>query len=380
MPPKKPERLSLQRAASLLSVDQVTTSSTCSARYRDDSLEDRLRQSQMWKSTGDGLNDCNFSDTLSSYSSASSRKVAKRRLEMSSRRESSPLPLRNSSHSDARSTQSYELVEDSKSLQDDLNSTLQEDEHHTCRGMPSVCENRVSTFWNEAKSRDVNSSPSNTGSSAASYHTASSGESPFSSNERCQNEGISRKGPSYNHQQYNSNCHQARSPISNTLQTSPNKLNSSISSTESNLLSNTRKRVVDNQMPSDITLVHAEPTYGYFQYKQPGNSTSPTRHRNQPSSGQTLSYRHNSQKLLGHTNHLSSKVSSSPSDRSNTPSKSKDLYSNGQYSNSVYQTFSSLKRHNGKVENGMGPSTPLTPRSNSSMKIKYQQSGDDEWC
>lgn len=435
-PPKKPERLSLQRTTSLLSVDQVISSSRCLERIDKPFQDEQLTNAHMWKSTGNGLNRDHF-DAISTFTSpaisSGTCTTLKLRAEFVPRRESSPLPKCISSKKSKilfdSSNCGFNIPNDNKIHGTQMNLTMMKESIPKDRVKDSFDKSHNSRqpllgSWSPDERQD-SSSPYLT-TSSSSYHTPSSGGSPCGSSTgriitghesnhlegNTTSESPDQSTPSCSPDNVNNYSNSSITPT-NTPKTSPAKLSdvSSVSNAQSHM------GCVNecNLSLADITLVHAEPMYGYLPLKQTNQSNVNSRKHHQNIS---LSSMHNIQKNYNNLtrgfnttkfdslgaqpegrvapNHSNCRLNlGSVAAKENSPVNSYSYCDGG---DEKYEAFSSLKRYIGK-NNGSGnnlrngttvrnsnsagstaPSTPITPRSNSALKICNSQFGEEDWC
>lgn len=406
LPPKKPERLSLQRATSLLSVDQVVSSSRSQRNTIEPTHEEQPNSSQLWKSTGNGLNSEHIESLPSFPSSLKTGHFvsSKFRSEFVPRRESSPLPTnmnssRRNTYSD-RLNEKCQYPDDGRIHAREVNLIIRDDsslkESFDYNNEKESNRYPISCSWTPLDRRD-SSSPCLT-TSSSSYHTPSSGGSPCGSGGRPVTlhetspleETFNCSGPdsSSNH---TTNISTSSTTPTNTPISSPLKM-ADVSNLQSPFVNTINKGI-----KSDYTLVHAEPTYGYLPFKQ--NNQFGGNFRNMKNNI-SLSSKHNiqknyntaikQQKYEAFTSRNESPITSSncAEKYSHSGSQAKENYpvKSYIYGNELspkFQTYSSLKRQTGKVVNDLGyqaPSTPMTPRSNSALKVRGSMNGEEDWC
>ncbi|XP_047737543.1 uncharacterized protein LOC108667826 isoform X2 [Hyalella azteca] len=400
VPPKKPERLSLHRATSLLSVDQVIASSSRSLKRRGN--EERMRSASAWKSIGDGLNgdyvetDCEVSSQVSGRVSVSSYRsdvIHKRR---------------------SRTHREYEVIRTSSTIKGDSSYRRRQSENFKSCIIPENSSSRREIISDISRPRgkdekyphlrDIWSSAAKTD-----FFKPSSDSGPHKNNSLTQTQSsdgsscnTSRKSydpeidDNFNETVFSGSFIDDRSQ-SVTPTNSPTKFCALKIEKQCNGELQQCKAISEDSNRFAQHLKQTQPLLPSMLYKLEEN-VSPVIN---PKS-QTLSSIHNQRNLTRDTNN---RLKISPNDgrdgrelrphkqRSSTslnPIKAKENYPGDCYSSYVFDNysshhdlFSSLKRHtarSNKASSDHAPATPLTPRHSSVMKLAGAANDPGDWC
>ncbi|KAF2363205.1 hypothetical protein FHG87_006041 [Trinorchestia longiramus] len=417
VPPKKPERLSLQRTTSLLSVDQASSCSSHSSKHRTSGHRERFHSSSGWKSIGDGLNtdflesECEVSSQVSGRISVSSYRSDvihnKRRSRTYRDFEVSRTSSTSTGYALSKRRQPDHFPRD-MIMEDSLG--CRDSSIDRRRRKSDVKSSRPRDSWSSGTKNDFleqsyNYCPLDRNSTyqiplSGKSSSNMSGKSDYVEVDNALDETISQNSyrcrfddRSSNNSNFDDRS-QSTTPTNSPLKFTTSKKENEPGDVERCVSPKSISEISSScEMPAIRT--EAKKTLEYSKSDELSKVRSNGVHK-----PQTLSSIHNQKNYLSRdVKNRFNATSGNPESRSDilppkfnafassNPRQSKENYPANLYTygckNFTSENFSSLKRHTGRniaSNTSTAPSTPLTPRSTSAMKLTSAASGPEDWC